>query len=310
MSIPYVFSIDKNFVEPFKVLLFSLRETSSLLANESIYILHDSTIAETEKYDLESFANSQSTSIVFVNISHQLSLLPPLRNGSHVTQLTFARLYIASVLPDSIESAIYIDADTLAIDQISYLHELELLQPIAACDHCSPFDQLRIHGQEGGSYFQAGLLRINLEAWRKTNAMDKFKHVINSSYHRILWWDQDVLNIVFKDQWQRLPVSYNLCRVVRESLVNPQYSIQVDQKLVHFDGGNRPWLEFRDDSYGALWYKAFRRAFGVDHPLLRQQNLTVKSSNPFLLSLFKKKRLASRISQYMGSIFSRLNQNP
>jgi lipopolysaccharide biosynthesis glycosyltransferase len=296
MNVPYVFSIDKNFVLPFKVLLFSLRETLSLQEHASIFILHDSSISETLKKDLAQFAGSQSINILFVDISRQLCLLPPLRDSSHVSQLTFARLFIASVLPSTINSAIYIDADTLVIDQITYLQELNLTQPIAACDHCSPFDQLRIHGEEGGSYFQAGLLRIDLEDWRNTDVMDKFMNVINNSYDRILWWDQDVLNIVFKDKWQRLPVSYNLCRVVRESLDNPQHSIKLDQKLIHFDGGHRPWVGFRDDHYGVLWYSAFKRAFGFEHPLLAYKPHTLNSRN----SILKKIKLkVERIKKYM-----------
>jgi lipopolysaccharide biosynthesis glycosyltransferase len=296
----FVFAIDKNFVLPLKVLLSSLVNTHSTLNRESIFLLHDRTLGADEQNDLITFCARYSLAITFIDITSRLELLPSLRDGSHVTYLTYARLFLASVLPPEIQTAIYIDADTLCIQNVSDLFEFSLHRPIAACDHCSPFDQLRVHGPCGGSYFQAGMVRVDIALWRNLDIEHEFNAILVESSNRILWWDQDVLNIAFKDNWQRIPVSYNFCRVVRNSLVNPQHSVSISPKIIHFDGGDRPWDISRTDSYGLLWYAAYYDSFQEYHPLdpsfdKRVQPPSFKSSTVSILRSLKSKLIQRKL---------------
>ena len=163
--------------------------------------------------------------IVWIDVSNKLRSLSNLRKGSHVSKLTYARLYISSLLPENVSSVLYLDSDTLVLRGISYLKNLYLQKPIAAVDHCDPFNQLRLWGASGGLYFQADVLKINLTHLRENGAEKLFKQILIKEPDKILWWDQDVLNIAYQNNWQRIPITYNYCRSIRQSLFNPQLNL-------------------------------------------------------------------------------------
>ncbi len=264
---PLVFAIDKNFIQPFQVLLFSIKESGSLPYGSIIYVLHDQSIQLLDQNSIASFAEVLQIRIIWIDVSTKLSILPSLRQGSHVSMLTYARLYISSLLPESINSVLYIDSDTLVLREISFLINLHLDKPIAAADHCAPFEQLRLWGTSSGLYFQAGVLKINLTHFRQNNAENFFNQILVDQADKILWWDQDVFNIAYKNNWQRIPITYNYCRHIRSACFNSSLNLSFDPYIIHYDGQDKPWQIFWDNRWGEMWYAAYERTFGIPHPI-------------------------------------------
>lgn len=255
-----VFSIDDAYVMPFKVLWHSLMKTKSVPAGTPIYILHEVTLSQGSIADLQSFLQRYSFAVEFSDASSMVPNDLPLKPGDHVSKATFYRLFVASILPDSIDSAVYMDSDMLAVRCLRDLFEFQVEKSVVAADHLSYSNALRLWGEAGGNYFQAGLLIIDLVAWRRRSIETRFLEIMKNERDRILWWDQDVLNIAFADGWQRLPVGYNFGAAASIALKGEVLSIM--PRLLHFDGSNKPWKGDNRRPFASQWYEAYEQVFG------------------------------------------------
>ena len=252
---------------PFKVLFDSLVNTNSLQSCDGIYIIHGDELSDGRVASVSIFLNGYGYKPCFLNASHLLPSSIPLKDSDHVSKATYYRLYCHRLVPDHVSSAVYIDVDTFACGSIDKLFSLELKSPIAATDHCSPVDQLRLWGVVGGLYFQAGVLVIDLQYWRKSNMEVVFNAIITNSKDKILWWDQDVLNLAFANNWQRIPLTFNANQHLFACLeLDPPQNIHLDCvfkdiKLIHFDGPNKPWANGLNRPFANLWLDAYEALF-------------------------------------------------
>ena len=139
--------------------------------------------------------------------------------------------------------------------------------PIAAVDHLSPYQSVRLWGESGGSYFQAGVMLASLNTWRMKDMSAEFIAIISENKHRLGCVDQDVLNIAFKDNWTPLPIGYNIEEGALRSL-SPQW-LDDHVKIAHFSGLKKPWNSFNPSPYTSIWDQAYEDAFGV--PFNREQ---------------------------------------
>ena len=289
-----VFSIDDAYVLPLKVLWRSLHTTESVPANTPIFILHESALSEESIADLADFIGKSGFDCSFIDTSHLLPTDLPISESDHVSRATFYRLYIANLLPESVSSVVYLDPDAVVMRSVAELFELELEYPIAAVDALTPLDALRVWGDCGGSYFSAGVLLIDVCKWRDENFEMLFNDILANERARIQWWDQCVLNIAFEDNWQRLPVWFNVSRDVRKQV--RAEIVDAKCKFLHFDGGYKPWLfkEKKGETWRQHrhWYQAHSQAFGLNE---------TKS----LLKSLSRKRLHLRWRRFISKYFLR-----
>jgi lipopolysaccharide biosynthesis glycosyltransferase len=261
---PIVFALDCHYVTPFKVLWCSLEQTNSLECDCQVIILHGSFLSEEVRLDIDSYLQSYDRRVQFICVEHLLSTDYPLLD-KHLTITTYYRLFLASVIPLPIKSVVYMDVDMLAVGNIRELFSMKVEKPIAAVDHFSLEDQLRLWGDSGGSYFQAGLLVVDLESWRMSNIESQFIRILETERDRLRWHDQDVLNIAFSENWQRLPMRYNFSKSAI-ALVSGRAS-PVPAGLVHFDGSHKPWTGAEDRLFATHWYRAYKATFGTSFDL-------------------------------------------
>jgi lipopolysaccharide biosynthesis glycosyltransferase len=263
-----VVSINDSYVIPLKVLLHTLHHTESLPKQLQICILHGRNLSTLSISDLEIFIHDLGYLPRFLDVSSVVPADLPITPSDHVSQETFYRLFSIGLLPPSIEQAVYLDADMVAIRDISALFSLEMTHPLAAADHLSPSEQQRLHGSTGGTYFQAGVLVLNIPQMRSLNSEQRFLCVLKNERIRIRWWDQDVLNIVFQDNWQRLPIWYN----VTEAVLHYQEDMEVksNARLIHFAGSVKPWTSDRFHPFQSAWDEAYCQVIKQKYPRRRE----------------------------------------
>jgi lipopolysaccharide biosynthesis glycosyltransferase len=265
-----VFCIDDAYVMPFQVLFHSLEATGSIPANTSLFILHTAELSSVSIAMLQSYLSGYGRSASFLDATDLIPADLPIRPGDHVSAATFYRLFIAEILPPDIDQAVYLDADMLALRSIAPLFNEPVQGLVAAVDHCSPYNEVRLWGERGGTYFQAGVLVIPLQTWREQGILDRFIHVMANEQERIQWWDQDVLNIALRDSWQRLPIWCNVCEAVHRALPLPL--IEAQAALIHYSGSSKPWNAYSPSPFTAQWdlghEAAFRQPFNREalHP--------------------------------------------
>lgn len=122
--------------------------------------------------------------------------------------LTMAlRLFLGEILPDDVEHVLYLDGDTIVEHPLTKLFFGIFQQPIAAViDANFDYNFTLRQGYEKGNYFNAGVLLINLKKYRKLMKADKILPILEK---RPLFNDQDVLNILFRNNFFKLLPEYN-----------------------------------------------------------------------------------------------------
>jgi lipopolysaccharide biosynthesis glycosyltransferase len=114
------------------------------------------------------------------------------------------RILLPELLAD-VERVLYLDVDTLALDTIAPLWRIDLSgHAVAAVTNV--FEEhrldrpatLRLPGPE--VYFNSGVLLMNLDELRRTDAADTIRRIARERGAELVWPDQDVLNLAL---WER-----------------------------------------------------------------------------------------------------------
>jgi lipopolysaccharide biosynthesis glycosyltransferase len=179
-------------------------------------------------------------------------------------------LFISSRLDESFRQAVYLDSDILVTGDISFLFENELSFPIAAVKNYAPSEEIRLFGDTGGAYFNAGIAVFNLQLIRKQGHQQAYMKLIQSHPEKLLCWDQDVLNLIHRDQWIQLPWYYNVTRHMMESfrIINLNFYRKLDLsniRIIHFDGPSKPWEPLSDRDFSSVWRSYYTQLYGKKH---------------------------------------------
>lgn len=227
---PVVTVTDKNYVVPTFIFLNSLVKK---IPNEvEIFVIctdKASSVQISKWIEIQNYVN-----INVIEFTGDIGF--PLFDNDHVSIATYVRLYLHEIISDQYSSCLYIDNDTLILDSIDYLLNMKV-HILGAADHLAPNDSYRLWGSTLNPYFQAGVLVINLDFMRKIDLIKESKDVLIANTARIRWHDQDILNIIFKDSWERLPFEYNYSTNIQRQFP------KIRPAIVHFDGPNKPWIK-------------------------------------------------------------------
>jgi lipopolysaccharide biosynthesis glycosyltransferase len=198
----------------------------------------------------------------------------PLPANTWLSKATFARIFLADILPVEVERVIYLDSDTLVLSDLSDLYYLDVGScPLAACiaPQCKRVEDSRSRdaliecGLSGElPYFNAGVLLLNLNQWREMALVEKITNLVKEKGAILMFADQDALNITFSRsvEWFELDPHWN----VATSSFSSEDSLAMSQTsqpwIIHYTGP-KP-----DDRY-------------CQHPLAGHFYRVVKASNWF-----------------------------
>lgn len=168
-----------------------------------------------QKFSKFNINSSVSFEIIPYQVSNKLFLQCNPIMHYDATFSTYYRLLVGEVLPESIKYVLYLDIDLIVLKDIRNLFDnyplnnkiLGATQDYGLCQSKAiPFQdkdkniifESKISQQKNiaiprASYFNAGVLLINLNEWRKNNILQKCL-TINLNL-KTQWHDQDLLNI-------------------------------------------------------------------------------------------------------------------
>jgi len=114
-------------------------------------------------------------------------------------------------LPEDVDKAIYIDADTIVVEPLENLWNIDLEgHPVAGAPDDAGFHQARrLQLSADHRYFNAGVMVFDVARFR---AMDIAADVLSAFRRKgpdIVSQDQDLLNILFENDTKSLPLSWN-----------------------------------------------------------------------------------------------------
>lgn len=192
----------------------------------------------------------------------------------HVTSATYYRMFIEKYLPPQINEVVYLDADTVCINnpidsiiaKLKNLKESEFLLAANTEHHINeniePEKFIRLNLNK--SYFNAGVLIIDLEKWRKQNFTIKLLNTMKILGNKVLQWDQDILNSVINGSYIELEEELNFNS---NKLKN---HTQKNILFVHFIGSKKPWntsgaFNFGSNYYHNNFYKIYSKHYHITH---------------------------------------------
>ncbi len=183
----------------------------------------------------------------------------PIRPTDHLTVETYYRLFLETAFDETVKRVVYLDADLVVLGDLSQLAAIDLGSKAvgAAIDL-----HVRRWGNGGAAlwgkdtddrpYFNAGVLVIDLDAWRTLQVRHRSLEFLASNRDRILFWDQDALNAVLAGDWKELDPRWNRMtdyweerREGRLPFTRETIASLRDPFIVHFASPNKPWNGYR-----------------------------------------------------------------
>lgn len=176
----------------------------------------------------------------------------PKEGGEHISIATYYRLFVERVLPKEVDRVIYMDCDIVVRGSLEPLWNVVLdgyalgavyqgMNFLRDCD----FERLQIPKERG--YFNAGVLLINLDYWRKHDVTRRLFDYIINSFQSIKQHDQDTLNAVLCNEvspisytWNYLPQFF----LIKKGLIFPahvNYSKKIEPVVIHYVSVPKPW---------------------------------------------------------------------
>lgn len=209
-----LFSSDDNYAQHLGVAIFSLLMNNYSFKNINIYIV-DNEITEINKEKLNSIVQQfMNTEIMWIPFEKWKAKLQ-LNMMWSISISSYARLFIADILPESAERVLYLDCDMIICSSLMKLWNADLHGCIigAVQDTVSNQTKDAVGLLPSERYCNAGMLLIDLCAWRKERIGENCVQFIYKRNGSVVHHDQGTINGVLKGKWFRLPLMYNVMTI-------------------------------------------------------------------------------------------------
>ncbi len=202
--------IDRNYLMPLCVTIVSIYENNKG-SNITLHVIGKDLNKDHEN-TVKDIADRYKQHVYFYCIDQDLIDSLPSVHG-YLTNATYIRLFIANILPYSIKKIIYMDNDIIVNGRLDELwntnienHPCGVVLDSYAYN-IEHYNRLQYPMSKG--YFNAGVMLINIEYWRKHKVMEQAIEFATRHPERIYMADQDIMNYLFQDTKIQLPLKYN-----------------------------------------------------------------------------------------------------
>lgn len=230
--------LQSNMEEPFHFYIITQK-----LSSASISLL---------KSFIEPFKIYVQLEIITINEADIVDL--PIRKGDHVSIATYFRIYLPKLIPITENKLLFIDGDTICINSLSNFYNTNITNNSCAVVHDERNDEnsifTRLNYKKENGYFNAGVMLINLDWWRKNNVMTKCLNYIATEPDACLWHDQDALNHVLNGTVLWVDFRYNYMQGFyfdkKDMCIDSKYYSEIDNArkspcIIHFSSAYKPW---------------------------------------------------------------------
>ena len=240
--IPIFFTVDDNYTPYLAVVLSSIIDNCSKDYHYVIKILYTN-ISETNKKKIAKY-ESTDFNIEFVDLNYYTDKIKDkLYTRDYYTSTTYFRLFIPELYPQY-DKAIYLDSDMVVTGDISKLYNEKLGknllgavpdQSVYATPEFQEYVEKVVGMSTYKSYFNAGMLLMNLDELRKYKFQEKFMYLLSTVKYTVAQ-DQDYLNRLTKGRVKLLDDSWNVMPLpVMEKRSGK------DLNIIHYNHTFKPW---------------------------------------------------------------------
>lgn len=238
-EIPIFTACDDNYLPFMAVTLQSMIENASKDYNYTFRVLHSGISEENINKIME--YNKHNFTVEFVDVRELLKeVMERLHTCIYYTQTTYYRLFIANLYPQY-DKVLYIDSDVVVRGDVSKLYNIEIGDNLIGATiedfvmtypYIQPYFEKVLGLPHYKDYFNAGLLIMNLDQFRKQKFEEQFVEMLNK--YKFVVQDQDYLNVICHGKVQYIDPMWN------KSPCNPNVPVE-DINLIHYKLIWKPW---------------------------------------------------------------------
>lgn len=244
-------SVNKKFIMPLKVMLFSLYENiKTKNTTLDIYFLN-SGLEKKDIEDLRRFITKKFNARLFV-ISIDEPLFSTSLNNKVISKETYNRLLLPYFLPPDVKKIFWLDADLVVNGDIYDFYNTDITDYfLLATEESNPERIKELDLPSDQKYFNAGVIVLNVEKIRKEIPKETMLEYIRTNGPKLIYMDQDVLNYFmgYKTLFEK-DDNYNNVRHRKEdnNLKNAH--------IIHFITYMKPW-KYYYEGYGKDYFWSY-----------------------------------------------------
>lgn len=258
-EIPIFFSTDDNYIPFLDVAVASLIANASKDHSYRIIVLNTGLQAE----NIATIKGNERPGfgIDFIDISDRIEhIRSRFKKVYHFSVVTYYRLFIASMFPQY-DKIVYLDCDLVVLGDISELFHIDLgknILGVVSDQYVCNTEAFRLYaekaiGVDPDTYFNAGVLLVSLEQFRKNHIEEQFIQLITQYDFDLLDPDQAYLNYLCFGKTHRLPNGWNKAPT--------NLPCEGDKNIVHYALYKKPWQYDDVIDGGYFWHYAKRSPF-------------------------------------------------
>lgn len=267
-----VLASNNGFVQHLSVTLISLLENNRWCPAMDVYILSLG-ITDENQAKLNEMVRPYACQLHFIPLDDIQSYYSFQIDTGRFNPIILSRLFIARLLPAHIDRILYFDCDIAIDGSIQPLWSMELGSCIAAMamePTATPAIKQQIGFAHEQPYYNSGVLLIDMVKWRNESIETKLIEYLAAKGGKLLFADQDLLNVVLQGRIQLIPPRFNFYCPYKyhrfETLVKkvPDYKIvtqnafeaaKKEPVVIHFLGAERPWYRGNLNPYRHIYKK-------------------------------------------------------
>lgn len=270
------FSSDDNYAQHLGTAITSILCNGEASNAYNFYIL-DGGISDENKQKLSELKKIKDFNIEFYKINPEDFKDCPM-NRFYVSLATFYRFKIPSLLPKDIDRVLYLDCDIIVMKDLKEMYYTDLEGNFAAVieDEGSVHQAERMKFPESHTYFNAGILLLNLEELHKIDFEKECFRYLEENREIIRLQDQDILNGLFLGKCKYLHLRWNANgRIYIENNLRNKYTEQeineatTDPGILHYTDVHKPWVDTCKHPLRSEYLKFLAMTPWADNPSLK-----------------------------------------
>lgn len=306
-----VFHSSDTFVPILSVAIVSILINNKESDAITIYVIEND-ISNINKNKLKNIVQNYQRNIIFIpmpdiNKDYALGLKMIKKIWSFDS---YCRLFLGSILPQSVKKVLYLDSDIICNNSLKELYETNLGNNYCAgvIDCLGEKYYELFHLSKRSFYCNSGVILLDLEKWRKNNIEKEVSNYVKSKNGYVFFMEQSVLNVILQEKIKILHPKYNVYTLMVAFTNKNLYQLR-HQKRYYLDKeiekaiANPTIIHMTNCFYikGRPWIK------GNNHPF-KQLFLKYREKTPWKNEpLFDEN--TSRLQKYLFSIVRLLPQS-
>lgn len=200
------YASDQNYAKYLALSMATVLMSKATDDNIKFYIL-DGGLTEKDRANILYLKKTAVCEINFITVSQETFRNCTLGEAKHISTAAYYRLLLPDILPD-INKIIYLDCDVRVKGSLKELFNTNLEENYVGAVQDSVVPQMSQYWNLN-EYYNSGVLLLDLNKLRKIKFTQNLTNYINQYDSKLLYPDQDIINLYFKHQIKPLDQKWN-----------------------------------------------------------------------------------------------------